>query len=132
MSRKDREDMHTVKRNAILEVAQRLVVTRDYERMTIQDLLDEPLVSKGGVYYYFDSKPALLEALVERAQEQVQELLRPIAWDLDLPAREKFQRFFTEETLRDGLLRLERGYLVRTVAAYTDALERALGATAGS
>src|ERR1700719_1919309 len=58
--------LHGVRREAFLDVAQRLVETKGYEAMSIQDVLDALEVSKGAFYHYFHSKQALLEAVVER------------------------------------------------------------------
>ena len=55
-----------VRRNEILDAAQRLVYRKGYEQMTIQDILDDLHLSKGAFYHYFDSKQSLLEALIER------------------------------------------------------------------
>lgn len=85
---------HAVRRNEILDVAQRLVYTKGYEQMTIQDMLDDLQISKGAFYHYFDSKPALLEALIERMREEAEQLLVPIVHDPHLSALEKLQRFF--------------------------------------
>jgi AcrR family transcriptional regulator len=84
---------HTARRNEILDVAQRLMYARGYEQMTIQDILDDLQISKGAFYHYFDSKQALLEALVERIGEGAVQLLLPIVHDPLLPALDKFQRY---------------------------------------
>lgn len=84
---------HTVRRNEILDAAQRLIYTRGYEQMTVQDILDNLQISKGAFYHYFDSKQKLLEALVERIGVGAVQLLLPIVHDPLLPALEKFQRF---------------------------------------
>jgi AcrR family transcriptional regulator len=85
---------HAVRRNEILDVAQRLVYAKGYEQMTIQDILDGLQISKGAFYHYFDSKQALLEAILERMQEEAEQLLIPIVQDPHLPALDKLQRFF--------------------------------------
>ncbi len=85
---------HAVRRNEILDVAQRLVYTKGYEQMRIQDILDGLQISKGAFYHYFDSKQALLEAILERMQEEAEQLLIPIVQDPHLPALDKLQRFF--------------------------------------
>src|SRR5258708_37498177 len=85
---------HAVRRNEILDVARRLVDTKGYEQMAIQDILDELRISKGAFYHYFDSKPALLEALIERIGQEALQLLTPIVRDPHLPALDKLQRFF--------------------------------------
>jgi AcrR family transcriptional regulator len=108
MARIVKEEEYAGKRNAILDVAQRLIYTRGYEQMTIQDMLDDLQISKGAFYHYFDSKQAVLEALVQRMQEEVVQLLLPIVHDPTLPALEKLQRFFPAlarwKTARKGFI----------------------------
>jgi AcrR family transcriptional regulator len=84
-----------VRRKEILDVAQRLVYTKGYEQMTIQDILDELHISKGAFYHYFDSKQSLLEALLEQLQDTAEQLLLPIVNDTQLPALEKLQRLLS-------------------------------------
>jgi AcrR family transcriptional regulator len=93
MARIVKEEAYAVKRNEILDAARQLVYTKGYEQMTIQDILDDLKISKGAFYHYFDSKQALLEALIERIQEEAEQLINPIVHDPHLPALEKFQRF---------------------------------------
>jgi AcrR family transcriptional regulator len=95
MARIVNEAARTARRNAILDAAQRAIVTKGYEQMAIADLLGELGISSGAFYHYFDSKPALLEALIERMGEQAEQLVLPIIHDPALSALEKFQRFFT-------------------------------------
>ncbi|HEX6123636.1 MAG TPA: TetR/AcrR family transcriptional regulator [Ktedonobacterales bacterium] len=94
MARLTKEEVYATRRNAILDAAQRLIYAKGYEQMTIQDLLDELGISKGAFYHYFDAKPELLEALVERMREQTEALILPIARDPQLPALEKLRRLF--------------------------------------
>lgn len=94
MARIINQEEHVAKRNEILDVAQRLVDTIGYERMTIQDILDHLQISKGALYHYFDSKPAILEALTQRMVVEFEKALLPIVHDSDRPALEKLQRVF--------------------------------------
>ncbi len=95
MARIVKEDEYAARRNEILDVAQRLVmVTKGYEQMSIQDILDELQISKGAFYHYFSSKGALLEALIERMIDEVEQLLIPIVQDPHLSALEKLHRYF--------------------------------------
>lgn len=94
MARTVNAQEYSARRNAILNVAQRLISSKGYEQMTIQDILDLLQISKGAFYHYFDSKQALLEALVDYMQEEVDQLLLPIVHDTHLSALEKLQRFF--------------------------------------
>ena len=93
MARIVKEEEYAEKRNAILDVAQRLIYTKGYEQMTIQDILDDLQISKGAFYHYFDSKQALLEAMIERMGEEMEQFLMLIVHDPMLSALDKFQRF---------------------------------------
>src|SRR4026209_3026106 len=85
---------YAVRRDEILDAAQRIIYTKGYEQLTIQDILDSLQIAKGTFYHYFDSKRALLEALIERMMDQLVQLVTPIVDDLNLSALDKFQRFF--------------------------------------
>ena len=96
MARSVKEEEHTEKRNAILDTARQLLYTKGYERMTIQDVLDNLQISKGAFYHYFGSKQALLEALVEHLLDEGEQLLIAITHDPTLSALEKLQHFFVQ------------------------------------
>jgi AcrR family transcriptional regulator len=70
------------------------VFTKGYERMTIQGILADLKISSGAFYHYFKTKPAVLEALIERMQQQAEAPLLPIVREPNLTALEKLQRFF--------------------------------------
>jgi AcrR family transcriptional regulator len=107
-----------VRRDEILDVAQRLVATKGYEQMTIQDIVDELQIAKGTVYHYFDSKPALLFALIQRMGDQAEQLILPIVHDPTRSALDKLQRFFT--TL-DQEKRMHRDFVLEFLRIwYTD------------
>ncbi len=84
------------RRDAILDAAQRLVLSKGDERLTVQDLLDDLQISKGAFYYYFDSKSAVIEALTERLVSESVQALAPIVANRKLGAQEKLKRFFNE------------------------------------
>jgi AcrR family transcriptional regulator len=94
MARTVNATLHSVRRDAFLDVAQRLVQTKGYEAMSIQDVLNELEASKGAFYHYFDSKQALLEAVVERFADGAIADLAPVLHDPTLPALRKVERFF--------------------------------------
>lgn len=104
---------YTVRRNEILDAAQRLLYLKGYERMTTQDIQDELGISRGALYHYFDSKGALLEALIERMYAETEQLLLAIVHDPEMPALEKFRRLFQAS----GQWKSERKPLVRAVVA---------------
>jgi len=64
-------EAHTLKRDAFVDVAQRLIQTHGYDAFSIQDVLDELDASKGAFYHYFGSKADLLEAVIDRMADGV-------------------------------------------------------------
>ena len=85
---------YAARRKDILDVARKLVYTKGYEQMSIQDILDTLKISKGAFYHYFDSKQALLDGLIERMLDEAEQILRPIVEARDLSAIEKLRRYF--------------------------------------
>jgi AcrR family transcriptional regulator len=83
-----------VRRDAIVDVAERLIRTSGYEQMSVQAVQDELGVSRGAIYHYFDSKSALLEAVVERMTDAVMSAVEPISDDPELSAPAKLQAVF--------------------------------------
>jgi AcrR family transcriptional regulator len=94
MPRTVKEEAYNAKRDEILDFAMRLIYSKGYERMTIQDILDGLQISRGALYHYFDSKKAILEALVDRMGTAAEHEILPIIDDPDLSALEKFNRYF--------------------------------------
>ena len=94
MPRVVKEEDYAARRNEILDVARKLVYTRGYEQMSIQNILDALKISKGAFYHYFDSKQSLLDGLIERMLDDAEQVLRPIVDAKDLSAIEKMRRYF--------------------------------------
>jgi AcrR family transcriptional regulator len=89
-----KEQERAGKRNEILVAAQRLVYSKGCDQMSIQDILNDLQMSKGAFYHYFDSKQALLEALIDRMVEEAEPIVLPVVQDPQLPALQKLHRFF--------------------------------------
>jgi AcrR family transcriptional regulator len=86
---------HAVRRDAFLDAATRLIQSKGYEEMSLQDVFDELGASKGAFYHYFDSKEALLAAVVDRMVGLGTAVMAPVAADPDLPAVQKLGRMFS-------------------------------------
>src|SRR5438045_6817083 len=85
-------EVHQERREAFLDVAQRLIVTKGYEAMSIQDVLDELEISRGALYHYFDSKQALLDGVVDRFADAAMAQIAPVLADPNLPAIRKLEQ----------------------------------------
>jgi AcrR family transcriptional regulator len=82
------------RRRELIACAQELFYSKGYERTTVGDIVDELGVAKGTFYYYFDSKLAILEAMVDELIGQSVAFLHEIVADETLPALEKWARAF--------------------------------------
>jgi AcrR family transcriptional regulator len=83
-----------VRRDAFVEAAQRLMQTKGYEQMSVQDLLDELEASRGAFYHYFDSKQSLLEVVIDRMVEAGLAEVAPVVEDPGLSATRKLEGVF--------------------------------------
>jgi AcrR family transcriptional regulator len=86
---------HAVRREAFLDAGQRLIATKGYTQLSIQDVLDELASSKGAFYHYFDSKAALLEGVVSRMVDAATASLAPAVADPGRSAVEKLDAVFS-------------------------------------
>ncbi|TDD23232.1 TetR/AcrR family transcriptional regulator [Nonomuraea diastatica] len=84
---------YAARRDAFLDAAQRLIETKGYAQVSVQELAQEAGVSQGAFYHYFDSKPAMLEALIERTSDQLRAHLSTAVEEPGLSAMERLQRF---------------------------------------
>lgn len=94
MARVVKQEEYNAKRNEILDVVLGLIYSKGYAQMTIQDILDGLQISRGALYHYFDSKQAVLEALVERMGNEAEQTYLPVVQDSNLSALQKLSRYF--------------------------------------
>jgi AcrR family transcriptional regulator len=119
VARTARPEAFAAKRGAILESARRLVLTKGYADMSIQDVLADLQISGGAFHHYFESRAALLEALIQRIEEESSRPLLPILHDPRLNAIQKLQGFLHA---LDRLRFERRGEVVAALRVwYTDA-----------
>jgi AcrR family transcriptional regulator len=85
---------HAIRREAFVDTALRLIQTKGYEQMSIQDVLDELDASRGAFYHYFGSKAALLEAVVARVVDGALASVAPLVDDPDVAAVPKLEGLF--------------------------------------
>jgi AcrR family transcriptional regulator len=94
MARTRNPETHAVRRDAFVDVAQRLIQTKGYEQLSVQEVIDAVDASKGGFYHYFDSKSDLLEAVIERMADGAAAAWSPILEDRRLTAQARLERLF--------------------------------------
>ena len=94
MARTVDTEAHAVRREAFVDTALRLMQAKGYEQMSVQDVLDETGSSRGAFYHYFDSKTALLEAVVTRVVDTALASVTPLVDDPSVAAVPKLEGLF--------------------------------------
>jgi AcrR family transcriptional regulator len=122
--------VHAVRREAFVDAARRLIEAKGYEQMSVQDVLDELDASRGAFYHYFDSKGALLGAVVERMVEEGTAALAPILAASNRSAVEKLSSLLSgvsryKNAQKALVLGLTRVWLSDENALARDKLRRA-------
>ncbi|MCM1040442.1 MAG: TetR/AcrR family transcriptional regulator [Roseburia sp.] len=59
-----------IKYDKILDALQNLLENKDIQTISVNEIAQTAGIAKGSVYYYFSSKEAILEALIERNYEK--------------------------------------------------------------
>lgn len=62
----------------IIVTSSRLFTEKGYEQTSIQDILDETKLSKGGLYHHFKSKDEILEAVMQKRVQYVEKMFHDI------------------------------------------------------
>ena len=131
MARTLNPEVHAVRRDSFVDAAQRLIGAKGYERMSVQDVLDEVDASRGAFYHYFDSKTALLDAIVERMVDEGIATFGPSAADPTKSALDKFEALFAgiaeyKAGQRDLILGFARAWIADENAIVREHLRRSI------
>jgi len=87
---------YDVRRDEILQVAQRLFYSQGYESTSVQNIIDIVGIAKGTFYHYFNSKQHLLEELIAIMVEAIMNTLETMIADQNMDAIQKLNRFFSD------------------------------------
>jgi AcrR family transcriptional regulator len=80
------------RRRELIATAQQLFYTKGYKHTSVSDIVEEIGIAQGTFYYYFGSKQAILEAVVEELIAQSMALMQAIIADQTLDAIAKWNR----------------------------------------
>ena len=72
------------KYNQILDALQKILLRKNIQSVSVSEIAQEAGIGKGSVYYYFPSKDAIYEALIERNFEEPLEIARNLAVQTDV------------------------------------------------
>lgn len=77
------------KKELILDVALSLFLEKGFDHTSINDILKETKIARGTLYYHFESKESIMDAIIERASQQIIQHLEEITNHSGLNAQEK-------------------------------------------
>ena len=77
------------RKNEILDVAERLFVTKGFDNTSTNDILSEIGIARGTLYYHFKSKTDILDAMIERISKQLMEKATNIFNKRDIPVLQR-------------------------------------------
>ena len=95
MPRTVNTETRAIRREAFVQAGLRLIQTKGYEQMSVQDVLDDLHASRGAFYHYFTSKRALLEAVVDHVVAAALGTVAPITFEAGRSAISKLEGIFT-------------------------------------
>jgi AcrR family transcriptional regulator len=83
---------HDVRKKEIVQAARHLFLTQEYDKTSMQNIVDFLDIAKGTIYHYFTSKEELLEAVVEDIIEEDHQYKRKFLEKLHGNALEKIKK----------------------------------------
>lgn len=96
------------KYDLILDALQNLLENRRLKTISVSEIAQTAGIGKGSIYYYFASKDAILEALVERNYEKPLSTAKNLSFQTDIPPFTRMAMIFqacrnsSTEYLRSG------------------------------
>ena len=74
-----------LKYNQILDALQELLANQELQSISVSEIAHTAGIGKGSIYYYFPSKDAILQALVERNYEKPLQTAKSLAYQTEIP-----------------------------------------------
>ena len=87
------------KKDQILDTSLQLFMKKGFDATSISDILSQLDIARGTLYYHFESKEAIMDAIIERLLNQVLEKIEKLMTNDSLSQTEKFMGFFTSINL---------------------------------
>jgi len=89
------------RRAEIIAAARRLFQIREYEKTTMQDVMDDLGIAKGTIYYYFKSKEELMDAVINQMGDEAVERMQKVVTEGHGNALERFQQLIAAGNIAD-------------------------------
>ena len=91
----------TERKNEILDAAEELFAAKGYDATSTGDILERVGIARGTLYYHFQSKEEILDALIERINQSLIAKAKKIAGDQNIPIVERIIRAIASMNLEE-------------------------------
>ena len=88
------------KKEQILDMAFSLFLEKGYDNTSISDILSKLDIARGTLYYHFESKEAIMDAIIERSARNIVEEAQSIVLKKELSAYEKIFALFSGTSMK--------------------------------
>ena len=88
------------KKEQILDMSFSLFLEKGYDNTSISDILSKLDIARGTLYYHFESKEAIMDAIIERTAKKIVEEAKAIVLQKGLSVHEKIFLLFYESSMR--------------------------------
>ncbi|RKW45267.1 MAG: TetR/AcrR family transcriptional regulator [Lachnospiraceae bacterium] len=88
------------KKEQILDMAFSLFIEKGYDNTSISDILSKLDIARGTLYYHFESKEAIMDAIIERSAKSIVEEAQSIVLKKELSAYEKIFALFSGTSMK--------------------------------
>ena len=99
---------HDERKNEIIDTAARIFGQKGYDKSSVNDILNTIGIAKGTFYHYFKSKEEVLDAVIGKATEMIEERVSEVAGNAALSPEDKlmgvFQAMQIENQMEEGFL----------------------------
>ncbi|WP_276979546.1 TetR/AcrR family transcriptional regulator [Johnsonella ignava] len=88
------------KKEQILDISFSLFLEKGYDNTSISDILSKLDIARGTLYYHFESKEAIMDAIIERSAKKIVEDVQSIVLKKELPVYEKIFALFSSTSMK--------------------------------
>ncbi len=89
------------RRREIVDAAHKIFQKQQYEKTTMQDVMDRLGIAKGTIYHYFNSKEELFEAVIEQTVREYIERMQILLDETDGDALERLRVLIAASNVAD-------------------------------
>ena len=88
------------KKEQILDMSFSLFLEKGYDNTSISDILSKLDIARGTLYYHFESKEAIMDAIIERTAKKIVEEAKAIVLQKGLSVHEKIFLLFSAVSMK--------------------------------